>query len=94
MKPALGRGDRPMNIGTSYEVKFQPWDRSWCLSGPVGSNGRLIFSSAREASSFARWDAKRIGGTIRIHDEQGALFKTIEIKPDVSSDDGNQISPP
>ena len=58
------------------------------LRASGGANGKLLFASAREATSFARWDSKRSGGTIRIHDEQGALFKTIEVKPDVSGEDG------
>ena len=71
-----------------YEVKFQPWDRSWLLSGPVGANGGLLFGSARDAASHARWDAKGAGGVISVYDEQGQLFKTIEIAPDVSGEDG------
>jgi hypothetical protein len=71
-----------------YEVKLQPWDRSWLLSGPVGANGKLLFASAREATSFARWGAKRDGGTIKVYDDRGKLFKIIEINPSQESDEG------
>jgi len=71
-----------------YDVKFQPWDQSWCLSGPVGANGKLCFGSAREAASHARWAAKTKGGTIKVHDQDGNLFKTIEVAPDVPGEDG------
>lgn len=71
-----------------YEVKYQPWDRSWLLSGPVGANGTLLFQSARDALSHARWAAKAKGGTITVYDAKGKLFKTIEIEPDVSGEDG------
>ncbi|MDA7866107.1 hypothetical protein N9C66_10130 [Akkermansiaceae bacterium] len=43
---------------------------------------------AREAASHARWAAKIDGGTIKVFDAEGQLFKTIEIAPDVSSEDG------
>ncbi len=71
-----------------YEVKFQPWDHSWCLSGPVGANGKLLFNSARDAASHARWNAKAKGGTINIYDQDGKLFKSIEVAPDLENDDG------
>jgi hypothetical protein len=70
-----------------YKVRFQPWDRSWLLSGPVGANGFLLFQSARGAVSHARWAAKANGGTIKVYDPQGKLFKVIEIEPDLGSDD-------
>jgi hypothetical protein len=54
----------------------------------VGANGRLLFRSARDAASHARWGAKNTGGTIKVFDAEGQLFKTIEIAPDVSSEDG------
>ncbi|MEJ6578682.1 MAG: hypothetical protein QNL33_11855 [Akkermansiaceae bacterium] len=63
-------------------------DRSWLLSGPVGANGRLLFTSARDAVSHARWSAKANVGTITVFDPQGELFKTIEIAPDISGEDG------
>ncbi len=62
-----------------YEVNFQPWDASWLLSGPVGANGFLLFQSARDAVSHARWSAKANGGTITVFEEKGKLFTTIEI---------------
>ena len=71
-----------------YQVNFQPWDASWLLSGPVGANGKLLFASARDAVSHARWAAKANGGTITVYDPQGQLFKTIEIEPDISGEDG------
>jgi hypothetical protein len=54
----------------------------------VGANGRLLFQSAREAASHARWNAKTKGGTIKVYDDQGRLFKTIEIADDDSGEDG------
>ena len=77
-----------MKLDTSYEVKFQPWSRSWCLSGPVGANGILLFQSARAAVSHARWAAKASGGTITFFDPKGKLFKIIEIEPNLSGEDG------
>jgi len=71
-----------------YEVEFQPWDRSWCLSGPVGANGKLLFQSARDAASYARWDAKTNGGMIKVYAQDGNLFKIIEIDVDHEIDDG------
>ena len=77
-----------MSSEIRYEVRFQPWDRSWLLTGPVGANGGLLFGSARDALSHARWAAKAIGGTIAVYDSRGKLFKIIEIEPDVSGEDG------
>jgi hypothetical protein len=54
----------------------------------VGANGRLLFRSARDAASHARWAAKTDGGTIKVYDPKGQLFKTIELAPDVSGEDG------
>ena len=70
-----------------YEVNFQPWDASWLLSGPVGANGKLLFASARDAVSHARWAAKANGGTITVYDAKGQLFKTIEIEPEIPGGD-------
>ena len=70
-----------------YEVKFQTWDHSWLLSGPEGANGRLLFQSAQDAVSHARWAAKANGGTITVYDEKGQLFKIIEIEPNLGIDD-------
>ncbi|MFT6181909.1 MAG: hypothetical protein ACI9NQ_001884 [Paracoccaceae bacterium] len=67
-----------------YEIKFQPWDGSWCLSGPVGANGELLFQTARYAASHARWAARTEGGVIKVYDTDGQLFKTIETEADVS----------
>ncbi len=55
-----------------YEVKFQPWDRSWLLSGPVGATGKLSFQSAKYAASHARWVATTDGGTIKVHSARSA----------------------
>ncbi|MDA7864056.1 hypothetical protein OAL33_00155 [Akkermansiaceae bacterium] len=63
-----------------YEIRFQSWNGSWCLSGPVGASGKLLFQTAREAASHARWDAEAKGGTIEVYDRHGQLFKTIEIE--------------
>ena len=71
-----------------YTVRFQPWDGSWLLSGPVGARGRLLFQSAREAASHARWAARSEGGTIEVFDPQGKPFKTIEVEPDQTVNDG------
>lgn len=71
-----------------YTVKFQPWDGSWCLSGPVGARGKLLFQSAIDAASHARWAAKSHGGVIAVFDAAGKLFKTIEVAPDVFGEDG------
>jgi hypothetical protein len=71
-----------------YEISFQPWDGSWCLSGPVGANGRLVFQSARDAASHAKWNAKRDGGEIEVFDQQGQLYRTITIDADHAAEDG------
>jgi hypothetical protein len=76
---------KPMN---RYEIHFQPWDSSWLLSGPVGANGKLLFGSAKDAASHARWNARTKGGSIKVHDEKGDLFKTIEIDANDSNEDG------
>ncbi|MEJ6569506.1 MAG: hypothetical protein QNL33_00715 [Akkermansiaceae bacterium] len=56
--------------------------------GQLGANGELKFQSAREAAGHAGWGAKTKGGTIKVHDDQGRLFKTIEIAADDSGEDG------
>ena len=76
-----------MSSEIRYEVNFQPWDHSWLLSGPVGANGRLLFQSAQDAVSHARWAAKSNGGTITVYDPQGQLFKTIDLMPQVQDGD-------
>ena len=38
--------------------------------------------------SHARWEAKANGGTIKVYNQDGNLFKTIEIPPDLESDKG------
>lgn len=72
----------------TYTVRFQPWDGSWLLSGPVGARGRLLFQSAREAASHARWAARSEGGTIEVFDPQGEPFKTLEVEADETSNLG------
>ena len=54
---------------------------------PEGANGRLLFQSARDAVSHARWAAKSNGGTITVYDPQGQLFKTIDLMPQVQDGD-------
>ena len=54
---------------------------------PEGANGRLLFQSARDAVSHARWAAKANGGTITVYDPQGKLFKVIDVPPDIGADD-------
>jgi hypothetical protein len=63
-------------------------DRSWLLSGPVVANGRLLFQTAKDAASHARWAARTDGGTIHVYDAEGRLFKTIEVDPNESGEDG------
>ena len=71
-----------------YEVRLESPPGSWCLSGPVGANGGLLFQSARDTASHARWAARTKGGSIKVYDKDGKLFKTIEIEADVSGEDG------
>lgn len=85
MAQAHEEGAGAMN---SYTVRFQPWDGSWLLSGPVGARGRLLFQSAREAASHARWEARQAGGTIEVYDSQGRLFKSLKVEGDQSINDG------
>ena len=69
-----------MSSEVLYEITPQFWNGLWLLSGPVGANGRLLFRSAREAASHARWDAKTSGGTVKVHDPDGKLFKIIKVE--------------
>ena len=39
-------------------------------------------------ASHARWSAKAKGGTIKVYDQDGELFKSIEIPPDLEIDKG------
>jgi hypothetical protein len=71
-----------------YSVRFQSRDRSWLLSGPVGARGRLLFQTAREAASHARWAARSSGGVIEVFDPEGQIFKTIEVEGDETSNRG------
>jgi len=42
------------------------------LTGPVGSNGLLLFKCVRDAASYARWQASQMGGGIlRAYDAHG-----------------------
>ncbi len=67
-----------------YTIKFQRWDRSWCLLGPVGANRKLLFGSARSGRQSCSMVAKAKGGTIKVHDDRGKLFKIIEVEAKVS----------
>ncbi|MDA7890962.1 hypothetical protein N9B19_04740 [Akkermansiaceae bacterium] len=54
----------------------------------MGATGRLLFTSAKDAASHARWDARRDGGKIEVFDQQGQLFKTITVDEDTGTEDG------
>lgn len=71
-----------------YTVRFQPWDGSWLLSGPVGARGELLFQTARDAASHACWAARSTGGKIEVFDPQGRLFRTINVESDEKIDQG------
>jgi hypothetical protein len=43
---------------------------------------------SKRCASHARWAAKSDGGVIAVYDAAGNLFKTIEVAPDVSGEDG------
>ena len=77
-----------MNSEIRYDVQFQPWGHSLPLSEPVGANGRLLFGSALDAASHARWAAKADGGVLSVYDAEGLTFKIIEIAPEVPGEDG------
>lgn len=66
----------------SYRIEYQQPRSLWLLSGPVGARGSLLFETAREAASHARWAARTNGGTIEVLNPQGQLFKTIEVEAD------------
>lgn len=63
-----------------YTVRFQSSDDSWILTGPVGANGLLRFTSAKDAASHARWAARSLGGFLKVYDPEGNLFKEEEME--------------
>ena len=66
----------------SYLIEYQPSRGLWLLTGPVGARGSLLFETAKEAASHARWAARCDGGVIEVYDPKGHLFKTIEVEAD------------
>ena len=65
-----------------YRVEREPSRGLWLLSGPVVSRGSLLFGTARESASHARWAARCDGGVIEVYDPKGQLFKKIEVEAD------------
>jgi hypothetical protein len=57
----------------------------------MGANDRLLFRSALDEPNNARWAARTDGGTIHV-DAEGKLFKTIEVVPNNSGEDGFLLS--
>ena len=70
----------------TYRVEYEPPRGSWLLSGPVGAQGCLRYTTARDAAEYARWDARDSGGTINVFDQQGQLFRNISVKADALAD--------
>ena len=66
----------------TYRVEREPSRDLWLLFGPVGARGHLLFQTAREAASHARWAARCDGGVIKVYDPKGQLFKKIEVEAD------------
>ena len=72
----------PQSPVPTYRVEREPYRGLWLLTGPVGARGSLLFQTAREAASHARWAARCDGGEIEVYDPKGQLFKTIEVEAD------------
>ena len=70
----------------TYRVEYEPSRGSWLLTGPVGANGRLLFHSAQDSASHAKWNAREDGGKLEVYTDRGELFKTIELKPSEGAD--------
>ena len=71
-----------------YRVEREPSRGLWLLSGPVGARGSLLFETAREAASHARWAARCDGGKIEVFDAHGRFFKTISVQADETINQG------
>jgi hypothetical protein len=55
-----------------FEIKPKRTGEGVELTGPVGSNGILLFKCVRDAASHARWQASQMGGGIlKAYDAQG-----------------------
>ena len=72
----------------SYRIEYQQSRGLWLLSGPVGARGSLLFETAREAASHARWAARCDGGVIKVYDPTGKPFKTISGEADETINQG------
>ena len=72
----------------SYRIEYQQSRGLWLLSGPVGARGSLLFETAREAASHARWAARCDGGVIKVYDPTGKPFKTISVEADETINQG------
>ena len=57
----------------------------WTLAG--GHQFGDLMTLACSMPSHARWKAKAKGGTINVYDQDGNLFKSIEVAPNLESDD-------
>ena len=66
----------------TYRVQYEPSRGSWMLTGPVGAKGYLSYVTARDAVSYARWDARNTGGKVEVFDQQGQLYRKICIEAD------------
>ena len=71
-----------------YRVEREPSRGLWLLTGPVGARGHLLFQTAREAASHARWAARCDGGVIEVFDPGGKPFKTISVEADETINQG------
>lgn len=57
-----------------FEIRPKRSGKGVELTGPVGSNGLLLFRCVRDAASHARWQAGLIGGGIlKAYDAQGRV---------------------
>lgn len=64
-----------------FEIRPKRSGKGVELTGPVGSNGLLLFRCVRDAASHARWQAGLIGGGIlKAYDAQGKKWaeRTLE----------------
>ena len=54
----------------------------------MGAKGSLLFGSAKDAASHARWAARQSGGILTIFDPDGKFYREEKMDPN----DGTEIA--